>query len=132
MTRRFAPPGRALAAAGVLALVPALPAHAQSADEPTAVPAAAPPARPPERAVFGATAVSFVHLQGADRTWSLASAGVAINTGTTGVTTLEVERAARPGLANVRGVVRHDVQLSEKTSAYVQASASGGDPLREE
>jgi YaiO family outer membrane protein len=84
------------------------------------------------KSVFGSSAVSFVELRGKDRTWSLTSAGAAFNTSSTGTTTAEVQRATRPGLANVRGILRHDEQISQSTTVYLQASASTGDPLRED
>ncbi len=133
---RFSGQRSALAAAAcVLALAPVVPASAQAtADQPPAPePAPAPmPERPPVRAVFGATSVSFVALNGQDRTWSLASAGAAFNTSETGVTSAEVQRTARPGLSNVRAEVRHDEHLTPNTAVYVQVSASDGDPLREQ
>lgn len=128
------------AAACVLALAPALPAHAQSTDQPPAPspaptpapdPAPAPPTKP-VRAVFGSTSVSFVHLNGTDRTWSLASAGAAFNTSGSGVTTAEVQRTARPGLTNVRAEVRHDQKIGPGTYVHIEVSASDGDPLREQ
>ena len=82
--------------------------------------------------MFASGPISFVELRGQDHTWTLASAGAAFNTSATGVTTAEVQRTARPGLENVRGALRHDEQLSKDTSVYVQASASSGDPLRED
>lgn len=88
--------------------------------------------RPVVRTVFASGSVSFVDLRGKDGVWSLANAGIAINSSETGVTTAEVQRTTRPGLANVRGSVRHDEQVSKDTSVYVQASASTGDPLRED
>jgi YaiO family outer membrane protein len=84
------------------------------------------------RAVFGSTSVSFVHLNGTDRTWSLASAGAAFNTSESGVTTAEVQRTARPGLTNVRAEVRHDQKIGPGTYVHVEVSASDGDPLREQ
>ncbi len=122
----------AACAAMVLAMIPGAPAIAQSASQPAAETAEPAAPRPAVRSVFGSVAVSFVDLRGQDRTWSLASGGAAFNTSGTGVTTIEVQRAARPGLENIRGVVRHDETLSDDTSVYLQASASGGDPLREQ
>lgn len=131
-------------AAVALAIAHGAPALAQDAAPPEASPPAPRPqpepepealAEPPRGAVgtvFGSTSVSFVELRGQDRTWSLASAGAALRTSSTGTTTAEVERAARPDLANVRAILRHEEQLSGDTTAYVQASASTGDPLREQ
>jgi len=84
------------------------------------------------RTVFGSTCVSFVDLRGRDGTWSLTSAGAAFNTAERGVTVVEVQRTARPGLTSVHGELRHDQQLAEGTAAYLQFSASGGEPLREQ
>lgn len=109
-------------------------ANAQTAPpEPAPEPPAAPNADCPDiKSVFASGSISFVELRGQDRNWSLATAGVAFNTSETGVTTAEVQRTARPGLENLRGALRHDEQLSKDTSVYVQASASTGDPLRED
>lgn len=109
-------------------------ANAQTAPpEPAPEPPAAPNAdRPDIKSVFASGSISFVELRGQDRNWSLATAGVAFNTSETGVTTAEVQRTARPGLENLRGAMRHDEQLSKDTNVYVQASASTGDPLRED
>lgn len=112
-------------------------APTQPAPQPVPQPVPGPPAtpngdRPAIKSVFASGSTSFVELRGEDRTWSLTSGGVAFNTSATGVTTAEVQRTARPGLKNVRGALRHDEQLSKDTSVYVQASASSGDPLRED
>ena len=105
----------------------------QPAPEPPAAPNAAPGAdRPTIKSVFGSGSISFVQLRDEDLNWSLATAGAAFNTSATGVTTVDVQRSARPGLENLRGAVRHDEQLSKDTSVYVQASASTGAPLRED
>lgn len=91
------------------------------------------PAKPPiVRSVFITGSVSFVDLRGKDGVWSLANAGIAINTSETGVTIAEVQRTARPGLENWRGSVRHEEQLSKDTRAYVRVAVSTGDPLRED
>ena len=101
----------------------------QPAPEPPAAPETD---RPAIKSVFASGSVSFVELRGQDKAWSLTSGGVAFNTSDNGVTTAEVQRTARPGLANVRSALRHDEQLSKDTSVYIQASASSGDPLRED
>jgi len=101
-------------------------------DPPSAPPSALNADRPAIKSVFASGSISFVELRGQDQAWSLASAGAAFNTSATGVTTAEVQRTARPGLENLRGALRHDEQLSSDTSVYVQASASSGDPLRED
>jgi YaiO family outer membrane protein len=127
----------ALLAAGLMGGAAASPASAEygppaSTDAP---PAAATPAderKPPVNSVFGYGAVSFVEQGGQNRTWSLIGGGVAVNASASGVTTFEAQRTARPGLENLRASIRHDENLSKATSAYVQVSASSGDPLREE
>jgi YaiO family outer membrane protein len=91
-----------------------------------------PAERPVVKSIFASGSVSFVDLRGKDGVWSLANAGITINASGSGVTTAEVQRTARPGLENVRSSVRHDEQLSKDTSVYVQATASTGDPLRED
>lgn len=112
-----------------LAVGVAVPACAQ----PDAVqPAATEAPRRTVNSVFGYGAITFVELGEQDRTWTLTGGGAAINSSRSGVITAEVQRAARPGLANIRGSVRHDEQISPNTSAYMQVSASTGDPLRED
>lgn len=111
-----------------------MPASAQSGPD-TPAAASVPPAetrKPALRSVFGYGAVSFVDLRGQDSTWSLVGGGLAVDASPSGVTTIEAQRAARPGLANWRGSVRHDEQLSPGTGIYGQVSASTGDPLRED
>lgn len=117
-----------LAAALLLGGVPALPAAAQGAAAP--VPEA-PVARPAVRAVFGAGSVSLVTSGGRESIWTQASAGVALATSAHGTATFEVQRITRPGLANLRGALRHEAQLSDGTAVAFALSASEGDPLRE-
>lgn len=124
-----------IAAAVFLAAVPAAPVLAQSAEATVEGQQAGEPEagrQPAIRSVFASGSIAFVELNGQDRTWSLVGGGAAINTSASGVTTAEVQRAGRPGLENLRGSVRHDEQLSKDTSVYFQASASTGDPLRED
>ena len=121
-----------LTAATVLAALTAMPASAQSGPAAPPMSAADETRSPPVKSVFAYGAVSFVELRGEDSTWSLAGAGAVVNASAKGVTTVEAQRTARPDLVNWRGSVRHDEQLSPATSAYVQVSASTGDPLRED
>ena len=88
--------------------------------------------RPRENSVFASGSVSFVDLRGEDRTWSLAAVGGSIKTTEAGVTIAEVQRTARPGLANYRGSVRHEEQITKDTRVYARVAASTGDPLRED
>lgn len=115
-----------------LAALAATPANAQSGPPAPPQLASEEASKPPVKSVFAYGAVSFVDLRGRDSTWALAGAGAVVNVSANGVTTVEAQRTARPDLENWRGSVRHDEQFSNATSAYIQVSASSGDPLRED
>lgn len=114
----------ALAVPSVL-LAAAVPARADEAER-------AGDAKPAIASVFAYGSVSFVELGPRDRTWTLTGAGAAFNASDSGVVIAEVQNVTRPGLANQRGALRYDEQISARTSVYVQFSASTGDPLRED